>query len=104
MGERVRGFAFPAALAERPVATRFPADIGLATVTFYRAGRITLGAGPDDLRRYDEVVAARSGTRLGELLRVLPDPWGQRGTACGAVVVFASEVASVPPSRRSRYA
>jgi uncharacterized protein with von Willebrand factor type A (vWA) domain len=31
------------------------------------------------------------GTRLGELLRAFLDRWGQRGTARGAVVVFASD-------------
>jgi uncharacterized protein with von Willebrand factor type A (vWA) domain len=31
------------------------------------------------------------GTRLGELLRGFLDRWGQRGTARGAVVVFASD-------------
>jgi uncharacterized protein with von Willebrand factor type A (vWA) domain len=54
-----------------------------------------------ELRRRDAdlalAAAARAvpdwsgGTRLGELLRAFLDRWGQRGTARGAVVVFASD-------------
>ena len=54
-----------------------------------------------ELRRRDADLALQAvakavpdwsgGTRLGELLRAFLDRWGQRGTARGAVVVFASD-------------